>query len=171
MEDQYYNTDVSDEIREKRIKKNAIDLAKIDVKPSVPTYLSMTNIIENLNQAKDVAQNFAEVFDLQGGNETENKALAEFKKQIIQRFVQIVDWDELNLMLKACRENAKDVVVKNQKDQVVDGKITQPMDEDNDLNQSEISGEIGSSSDGGFGGGDSGGDDMGDGGDFDMPAF
>ena len=74
-------------------------------------------------------------------------------------------------MLKACRENAKDVVVKTQKDQVIDGKITQPMDEDNDLNQSEISGEIGSSSDGGFGGGDSGGDDMGGGGDFDMPAF
>ena len=171
LEDQYYNTEVSDETREKRMKKNAIDLAKIDVKPSVPTYLSMTNIIENLNQAKDVAQNFAEVFDLQGGNETENKALAEFKKQIIQRFVQIVDWDELNLMLKACRENAKDVVIKNQKDEVVDGKITQPMDEDNDLNQSEISGEIGSSSDSGFGGGDSGGGDTGGGDEFNIPGF
>ena len=168
-----YSTYNSEEDKLNSIKRDSketmtkIDLAKIDVKPSIPTYLSMTNIVEHISQAKDVASNFAEVFALEGGNESDTNTLNEFKKKIIQEYVQIVDWDKLESLLETCKSEAKRIVISKQKSNVIDEKLQQPTDEEGDLNPTEIDGGSGSSDMGGmdtggdFGGGDLGGmDDM-----------
>lgn len=151
-------------IDENRIK-NDIDIAKINVKPSIPTYLSMSNIIEHITSASDVASKLTEVYSMEGGNETDTKTLNKFKEEIIKKYVTIVDWDELDNLLRACKDEGPKGVLEQLKVNSIDEKINNPIDETQDLNPSELSG--GDSAGGDFGssddfGGDSGGDDLGD---------
>ena len=162
--------------REERLKnksvdenkiKNDIDLAKISVKPSIPTYLSMSNIIEHISSASDVASKLTEVYSMEGGNETDTKALNKFKEEIIKKYVTIVDWDELDNLLRACKDEGPKGVLEQLKINSIDEKINNPIDESQDLNPSELSGggdsaggDFGSSDD--FGNSDFGGDDLGD---------
>lgn len=151
--------------RDEKSTASKIDLAKINVKPAIPTYLSMANIVEHVNQAKDVASNLAEVFSLEGGNEVDTKTLNEFKKKIIEQYVQIVDWDKLEVLLEQCRTKAKEVVVAQQKTNLIDEKLQQPTDESGDLEPTDVDSAGGGGDLGGMGGMDDmgGGDDFGGG--------
>ena len=95
------------------------------------------------------------------------KALNKFKEEIIKKYVTIVDWDELDNLLKACKDEGPKEVLEQLKINSIDEKINNPIDETQDLNPSELSGggdsaggDFGSSDD--FGGSDFGGDDLGD---------
>lgn len=153
----------------KTTELNKIDISKINVRPSPPTYLSMTNVTEVVNSAKDVASALAEALDLQGGNETENKVLSNFKLNIIKKYTQIVDWDEIEEVLKQSRNQSAASVVEKVKSNAIDEKLNTPIDEINDTNPSKISGNDsmgGGGMDMGGGSSDMGGmDDLGGGGD------
>ena len=94
------------------------------------------------------------------------KALNKFKEEIIKKYVTIVDWDELDNLLRACKDEGPKGVLEQLKINSIDEKINNPIDESQDLNPSELSGgdssgsDFGSSND--FGSSDFGGDDLGD---------
>jgi hypothetical protein len=90
--------------------KFSIDVSKIKVELSIPTMLSMSNITEVVDAAKQVANSITEVYNLQDGNNMETMRNALFKKRIIQKYANIVEWETIEQLLDdATREAAKEV--------------------------------------------------------------
>jgi len=126
-----------------------IDLSKIKVELNISTMMSMSNISEVIDQAKNVANSFVEIYNLESGSPTATAVATLFKRKIIEKYANIVEWTELEKMLKEAEVQAPQFVNNQKKLAKIDAKL-QSEDGDDD-----------SGSD--FGGGDmgGGGDDLG----------
>jgi hypothetical protein len=114
-----YNSQSESYSKEKDIKQDgdtvAIDIARINPQLQIPTMLSMTNIVEMLDSAKNVANGIAEVMNLQDGSEVETARNVVFKKKIIQKYANIVEWDDVEEMLTEATREAPKIVNEHKK--------------------------------------------------------
>ena len=111
-------------------KSAAIDISRINPKLQIPTMLSMTNIVEMLDSAKNVANGIAEVMNLQDGSEIETARNNIFKKKIIEKYANIVEWSEIENMLTEASREAPKVVNEHKKLAKIDEAIQNPDEDD-----------------------------------------
>lgn len=148
-------------------KEQMLDLSCIEVQFSPPTFLTMTNIIEVLNTAKDMANSIAEVYDLQGGNSIADATAALFKRKIVRKYAQCLRFEEIDDMLEEARAEAPSVAVGKTKTAKTDEIVNTPPE---DQNGGGMGGGMGgedevADSELGEGGGD---EEGGEGGDMDL---
>ncbi len=103
----------------------AIDLSRIHVELTAPTMLNMTNISEVLDAAKNVANSITEVFNLQDGSPMETARNTLFKRKIVEKFANIVEWAEIEKLLSDAEYAAPSEVAKNQKFAKIDAKMAE----------------------------------------------
>ena len=130
-------------------QENDIDISRINPELSISTMMSMATILEVLDSAKNVANTFAEIFNLQDGSQLETARNVIFKKMIIEKYGNVVEWSEVEKLLEKATAEAPNKVSKDLKL----AKLDQKIQEDNNSND-----------DGGGGGDDFGGGST----DFDM---
>ena len=109
---------------------NAIDLICIDPKFSAPTYLSMTNIIDTVDTAKNVANSLAEVYDLIGGNAVEDAIASIFKREIIKKQANILQWDDVEQLVEKAKREAEELVKEKIERQKIDEYLNNPPSEE-----------------------------------------
>lgn len=107
----------------------AIDISRINPKLQIPTMLSMTNIVEMIDSAKNVANGIAEVMNLQDGSEVETARNTIFRKKIIQKYANIVEWDDVEAMLDEATREAPKVVNEHKKLAKIDEALQNPEDD------------------------------------------
>ena len=112
-----------DDKEKKEETKGDIDLSRIKVELTISTMMSMSNITEVLDAAKNVANSIAEMFNLADGSALETKRNTLFKKKIIEKYANIVEWSELESILDECSQNAPAEVVKDMKFSKIDQKL------------------------------------------------
>lgn len=117
----------------------AIDISKINVELSIPTMLSMSNITEVVDAAKQVANSISEVYNLQEGNNIETMRNTLFKKSIIKQYANIVEWNKIDQMLEDATREAPKEANKMTKLSKIDEALQNP-DEGGD----DSSGDMGS---------------------------
>ena len=128
-----------------------IDISRIKPELSAPTMLSMTNISEVLDAAKNVANSITEVMNLNEGSPIETARNTLFKRKIIEKYADIVEWNDIENILREAESEAPKEVAHNQKLSKIDAK----MQEDDPNNGG--GGDAGMS-DADMGGGDFGGE-------------
>ena len=101
----------------------SIDISRVNVELSVPTMLSMANIVEVLDSAKNVANSLAEVMNLQDGSEVETMRNTLFKRKIIQKYANIVEWTDIEAMLEEATKEAPSEVSKKSKIATIDSSL------------------------------------------------
>ena len=137
--------------------KFSIDVSKIKVELSIPTMLSMSNITEVVDAAKQVANSITEVYNLQDGNNMETMRNALFKKRIIQKYANIVEWETIEQLLDdATREAAKEVSKMNKLSKIDENIQNLDSESDDDTVYGEDAGGGGDDMDMGM---DEGGDE------------
>ena len=146
-----YNSkaETPDPTEKKEHSNGDIDLSKIKVELNVSTMMSMSNISEVMDQAKNVANTFVEIYNLQDGSPTASARITIFKRKIIEKYANIVEWTEIEKLLKEAESEAPGYVNQEKKLAKIDNKL-QSEDGDDD----ESGGDLG-------GGGLGGGDDLG----------
>lgn len=117
-------TDVYDQKEKKEHGNGDIDISRIKVELSIPAMMSMTNISEVLDAAKNVANTIAEAFNLNDGNTVETARNTLFKKKIIEKYANIVEWNDLEQLLDQCANEAPNEVHKSQKLAKIDEKLS-----------------------------------------------
>lgn len=141
----------------KKDKSGNIDIARIEVKLSISTMMSMTTVSEVLDSAKNLANSITEVFNLQDGSAVETARNTLFKKSIIEKYVNNVEWSEIEDILIKSAEEAPNEVYKSQKLAKLDQKL-----QEDDMNDDQAGG-----GDMGLGSDDFGNDSGGTGSDLD----
>ena len=136
---------IKGENEENKHKENDIDISRINPELSISTMMSMANILDVLDSAKNVANTFAEIFNLQDGSAVETARNVIFKRYIIEKYGNIVEWDEVEKMLEKASAEAPKKVTEDKKISKIDEKI-----QNGDNNED---GDMGSDSTD-FGGGD-----------------
>lgn len=143
-----YNSDaevLSDkDFHENLTSNNKIDIARINVEFSIPTMISMTNIVDMIDTAKNVANGIAEVFNLSDGNETETARNNIFKRKIIEKYANIVEWSEIEMMIEEATKEAPTKVQESKKLAKIDETVVNTIDNDD-------TGDGGGGDSGGFG--------------------
>jgi len=117
-------------------KVSSIDISRIHVELSIPTMLSMTNITEMLDSAKNVANSIAEVYNLQDGSEIETARNTLFKRKIIEKYANIVEWSEIEEILESATKEAGNIVNNNKKI----AKIDEQLQNDDSVEETSSSG-------------------------------
>lgn len=145
-----YNSkaEVYDPENKKEHKSGDIDLSKIKVELSLSTMMSMANITEVLDSAKNVANTLAEIFNLADGSQLETTRATLFKQAIIAKYANIVEWDEIKKMLDECTLKAPSSLIEQLKLAKLDAKIQE-------TGGTDTGGDAGGGMD--MGGGDMGG--------------
>ena len=92
--------------------------------------LSMSNITEVVDAAKQVANSISEVYNLQEGNNIETMRNTLFKKSIIKEYANVVEWNKIDQLLEDATREAPKEVNKMSKLSKIDENIQNP-EEDN----------------------------------------
>lgn len=108
----------------------SIDISKINVELSIPTMLSMSNITEVVDAAKQVANSISEVYNLQEGNNIETMRNTLFKKSIIKEYANVVEWNKIDQLLEDATREAPKEVNKMSKLSKIDENIQNPEEDD-----------------------------------------
>ena len=153
------NTKFEDEKIREYLKDN---MDKIDFQLSVPHRLNITNTNDANGEIDLYIENLTKIiFGDEVNNESKKYIVSEFKKKLAKKYLP-VDFDELENMIKELESLAMKASVKNKAEQVLDEKITEKIQ--NEITIPESEGEGGGDYGGGsdFGGGDDTGGDEGD---------
>lgn len=142
--------EIADADDKKKHDNGDIDISKIKVELNISTMMSMSNITEVLDQAKNVANSIAEMLNLADGSAVETARNTIFKRKLIEKYANIIEWAEIEKLLAEAEIKAPQLVNHQKKLAKIDAKL-QEEDED----------ENGGTDDFGGGGGDDLGSDLG----------
>ena len=115
-----------------------IDISRISVKLAISTMMSMTTVSEALDSAKNLASSIVEVYNLQDGSSVETARNTLFKRKIIEKYVNNVEWTDIEDILNKATEEAPNEVFKTQKLAKLDQKLQE--DDLNDNSKSDAGG-------------------------------
>lgn len=135
-------TEIATKEGEDKHNENDIDISRINPELSISTMMSMATIIEVLDSAKNVANTFAEIFNLQDGSQLETARNTLFKRKIIEKYGNIVEWSDIEKMLEEATANAPSEVLKSMKLTRIDQGI-QEGDSDDSGGGSDFGGDSG----------------------------
>lgn len=138
--------EIADADDKKKHDNGDIDISKIKVELNISTMMSMSNITDVLDQAKNVANSIAEMLNLADGSAVETARNTIFKRKIIEKYANIIEWAEIEKILTEAEIKAPQLVNHQKKFAKIDAKL---QEEDEDENSGTDD----------FGGG--GGDDLG----------
>ena len=128
-----YNSkaEIADPDEKKKVDHEGdIDLSRIKVELNISTMMSMSNITEVMDAAKNVANSIAEIFNLADGSAVETARNTLFKRKIIEKYANIVEWSELEKILKEAESQAPAEVVNQKKLAKIDEKLQAGDDND-----------------------------------------
>lgn len=160
------NEDSSDKKKTKDGKRNRVDLIKFDpenvkVRFTVPTFLSVGNINEQLSNAQTLIDQFTTILVGDKSDSISQAQIKLFKIELYKRFANSVDWNDITKVLEDVKRGRITEILQNKADantsELIDGQGA-------DTEQYGSGG--GDESGGDSFGGDEGGGDMGGGDDF-----
>lgn len=124
-----------------------IDINRIQVKLAISTMMSMTTISEVLDSAKNLANSITEVFNLQDGSSVETARNTLFKKKIVEKYVNNIEWSDIEAILTESTEEAPNEVFKTQKLAKLDQKLQEDDMNDQGDDMGSSGGDMGLGSD------------------------
>jgi hypothetical protein len=162
--------DLQQEILEDNIKddidrENSIDLACIELKLNMPSYLQMLTVTDTIDTAKTMANSLAEAYGTSGGNQIDESTIDIFKLTMIKKFTTNIDWVSVDEAMDQAKAEAKAKAALKVKTNTIDEHIQNPQN-----SQTDIAAEVPEEAGGGDMG-DMGGEDMSGGSDMNLSEF
>ena len=108
-----------------------IDISKIKVELNISTMMSMSNVTEVLDQAKNVANSIAEMLNLADGSAVETARNTIFKRKLIEKYANIIEWAEIEKMLAEAEIKAPQLVNHQKKLAKIDAKLQEEDEDEN----------------------------------------
>jgi hypothetical protein len=143
---------LEDSIEDDIHNEEKIDIACIELKLSMPSYLQMLTITDTINTAKEMANAVVESYGNSGGNALDEATNNVFKAKLIKRFTTNVDWPTIEEDREQAIAESKSIAAEQVKTNTIDEHIQNPQNSQTDI-ASEVPEDV-------SGGGDMGGSDM-----------